>query len=369
MDRKSKPYYERKNEVVFFIGLGRKIYDFCSHIQVEDLQDIKAQISSPKKIVIISHRNPDGDAIGSSLGLAGVLAKQSHAVKIVLPSDYPLVFNYLDNIDDIVIYDSEPQKALEFIKEANLIFCLDFNSLERVSKMASAIEESEAKIIMIDHHIEPEPFYDYGISIPAASSTSEMIYEFLEACGYLQHMDISIGEALFTGILTDTGSFRHNTNKRTYEIAGALKNFGIDDYYLQDKIFNSLEEKQLRILGHCLANRMEILEEYRTGIIALNKFDFENFNIQRGDTEGIVNYILMMKKMDVAIFITQQPTIIKISFRSKGDISVQALARDHFRGGGHKNAAGGAAYGALRTVIEKVKEVLPNYVSKAVEQT
>ena len=329
---------------------------------MNDTPQIKDLIGFPQDIVITSHRNPDGDAIGSTLALAAFLRKMNHTVQVILPSEYPDVYGFLKGIDDILIYDLEPARSDEYIKNAKLTFCLDFNSLERIDKVGMSIKESNAKIVMIDHHMDPEPFYDHGISTPAASSTCEMVYIFMKDIGKDDMVDREIGEALMTGILTDTGSFKHNTNQNTYQIAGQLKAKGVDDYYLQDKIFNSMTEKQLRLLGHCLNNRMELIPKHKTGIIFLNKHDYEVFDIQRGDSEGIVNYLLMVKHIDVAIFVRQQPKIIKMSFRSKGDISVQALARDHFKGGGHKNASGGHAYGSLNKVLDKIKSVIPDYI-------
>ena len=156
-------------------------------------------------------------------------------------------------------------------------------------------------------------------------------------------MDVQIGEALFTGLITDTGSFKYATRPQTYAVAAELKKIGVDDYGLQDKIFNTITEKQMRLLGHCLANRMEVIPEYAAGVIALTKEDYITWDIQRGDTEGIVNYLLMLEGIEVAAFIREQPTIVKLSLRSKGDISVQEICRNHFNGGGHKNASGGAA--------------------------
>jgi len=329
---------------------------------VNDTEQIAKLFSLPKEVSILSHRNPDGDAIGSSIALAALLRKQNHTVHVIMPSEYPDLFGFLKGIDEILIFDQEPEESTARIKKSNVIVCLDFNSLERIDKVGQVVSQTEATIVMIDHHMDPEPFYEHGISITEVSSTSELIYNYIKDTGNDKLIDLEIGEAIMTGILTDTGSFRHNTNKNTYYVAGDLKSKGIDDYYLQDKIFNSMNEKQLRLLGHCLHNRMEIVEEYRTGIIYLNQKDYEFFDIIRGDTEGIVNYLLMMKHIDVAIFVRQQPKIIKISFRSKGDISVQALARDHFNGGGHKNASGGYTYGSVGKVLRKIKENLPQYV-------
>lgn len=329
---------------------------------MNETPDISKLFSLPKEVTIISHRNPDGDAIGSSIALAGLLRKQNHTVHIIMPSEYPDVFGFLRGIDEVLIFDLEPEESKKRIEKSNVVVCLDFNSLERVDKLGQVVKATDATIVMIDHHMDPEPFYEHGISITEVSSTSELIYNYIKDTGNEQLIDLEIGEAIMTGILTDTGSFRHNTNQNTYFVAGSLKAKGVDDYYLQDKIFNSMTEKQLRLLGHCLHNRMEILAEYKTGVIYLSQNDYEHFDIIRGDTEGIVNYLLMMKQIDVAIFVRQQPKIIKISFRSKGDISVQALARDHFNGGGHKNASGGYTYGSVGKVLRKLKEVLPDYV-------
>ncbi len=333
-------------------------------IIVNDTNQIAELLQLPKEVTIVSHRNPDGDAIGSSIAMAAFLRKHNHTVHVILPSEYPDLFGFLKGIDDIIIYDTEPEKSKECIDKSSVVICLDFNSLERIDKLGKLISQADVKIVMIDHHIEPEPFYELAISQADVSSTSELVYNYIRDLDKTKMIDLEIGEAIMTGILTDTGSFRHNTNKGTYFVAGDLKAKGVDDYYLQDKIFNSMTEKQLRLLGHCLANRMEIIEEYRTGIIYLSQTDYEEFDIIRGDTEGIVNYILMMKQMDVAIFVRQQPKIVKLSLRSKGDISVQALARNHFNGGGHVNASGGHTYGSIGKVIRKIKEVLPDYVPK-----
>ena len=193
---------------------------------------------------------------------------------------------------------------------------------------------------MIDHHLDPEPFADFVLSDTGASSTAELVYEFIDSLGGAQDINIPIGEALFTGLITDTGSFKYNTRSQTYRVAAALKDRGVDDYYLSDKIFNSMKEKHLRLLGHCLANRMKIIQEYGAAYIYLNRKDYIDFDIQRGDTEGIVNYMLKMDNIVMAGLISEQPTIVKLSLRSKGDISVQEICRQHFNGGGHKNASG-----------------------------
>ena len=331
-------------------------------LTANEISEIKEILASPKSICLITHRNPDGDALGSSLSMKYFLEKFNHSVKVILPSEYPLNYSFMRDIDDCLIYDQSNADSISTIEKADVVFCLDFNSLDRIDKMGLAVQGSRAKKILIDHHLDPEPFADYVLSETSASSTCELVHKFIYLLGEQDRIDMHIGDAIFTGLITDTGSFKYNTNAYTYQAAGDLKARGVDDYALQDKIYNSLTEKQLRLLGHALANRMEVLPEYKTAIIALTKKDYLDFEIQRGDTEGIVNYMLMIKGIQVAAFIREQPSIVKLSLRSKGDISVQEMARKHFNGGGHKNASGGAAYAKLEDIVRRFKKVLPNYV-------
>lgn len=330
--------------------------------------EVKQLLLVPKEIVVISHRNPDGDAIGSSLAMLGYLNKYYHKVTVIFPSEYPATFLFLDKIQQSLIFDLNHDSCRLAIEKADLIFCLDFNGLDRVDKLGESIQFSKAKKILIDHHLDPEPFSDFEFSDSSASSTAELVYLFIKQMGDLEKIDIKIGEAIFTGLITDTGSFKYNTRPETFRVAASLKEIGVDDFALQDKIFNSLKIKHLKILGHCLANRMEVIEDYGVGIVYLNKQDYIDFNIQRGDTEGIVNQLLYVKDIQVAAFISEQPTIVKISLRSKNDISVQEIATKYFNGGGHKNASGGGVYASLTDIIEKLKRVIPLHVPKIVNQ-
>jgi len=331
---------------------------------MNEIEQIKELLKLPKDVVILTHRNPDGDALGSSLALKLFLEDQSHSVKVILPSEYPRIFHFLPGIKSCVVYDLNQEYALAEIEKAEVIFCLDFNGLDRIDKMGVKVQESNARKILIDHHLDPEPFADYQFSDTKASSTCELIYDFIENLSQREKINTDIGECILTGIITDTGSFKYSTNPRAYQIASQLKEIGVDDYQLNDKIYNTMTEKQLRLLGHCLANRLELIPEYSTGIISLTKEDYHKFQIGRGDTEGIVNHILMIDGIKAAAFIREQPTIVKMSFRSKGDISVADIARNHFNGGGHKNAAGGAAYASLSDIIARFKKELPNYIDK-----
>jgi len=323
------------------------------------LDSLYQLVRQPARVVIVTHKNPDGDALGSSLALAAVLQKLMHQVTVILPNDYPPLFNFLPGIDQAVIGEMNPEEAMAAFEKAEVIFCLDFNALDRIDRFGLDVMASKAVKILLDHHIDPEPFADHIMSKTEASSTAELVYDFLVDLGLKDYIDVQIAEALYTGILMDTGSFRYATNPHVFEIAAALKRLGMDDYMLQIRLFNSMTEKQLRLLGHCLANRMELLSEYQAGIIWLDKEDYKTWSIGRGDTEGIVNYILMVRNMKMAVFVSEQQNVTKLSFRSKGSINVQEICQKYFNGGGHRNASGGQIKASVQETVAKVKEIIP----------
>lgn len=329
-----------------------------------EVAQIKELIDSVNRVSITAHRNPDGDALGASLGLYWYLKSLGKEVSLVYPSAYPDAFAWMPGLEYAIIYDDAPEEALNAFISAPLKFCLDFNSLDRIDHLGKALVESpgKGKVVMIDHHLAPGDFPDVTISEATASSTAELVFHLIEALGDFDRIDPLMADCLFTGIITDTGSFRYATSARVYHVAGKLKSVGADDYRIQDLINNSLTETQLRLIGHCLYNRMEILPDIQAGIIHLTKADYEEYNIQRGDTEGIVNYMLMIRNIKVSVFVMEQPNIVKLSFRSKGDISVQEIARKYFNGGGHKNASGGASYFPLEATLEKLKRILHQHL-------
>lgn len=327
------------------------------------IQEIKEALATPKFVMIVSHRNPDGDAIGSAMAMYHLLNAQGHTARVVFPSEYPVVFEWIKDVDKAVIYDLDQEQVKTYVDMADVVLALDFNSLDRIDKVGKLIHEQEKSIIMVDHHIDPEPMADIMLSDPSASSTCEIVYKLIDQAGWKSQITLPIAECIYTGLITDTGSFRHATNPDVYTIAGALKNLGLDDYAIHDRIFDNMSEKQLRLLGHCLANRMELIPEYKTGIISLTKQDYFKFSIQRGDTEGIVNYLLKIRGIRVAAFITEQPKLVKLSLRSKGNISVQKMASEQFNGGGHFNASGGYMFKPLHVVVNHFKKILPNYIN------
>ena len=333
-------------------------------VQFENMEGIEAVsdiLSTPKNILITSHRNPDGDAIGSSLAMFHWLQQQGHRVMVAFPSEYPAIYSWMPAIDAAQIYDLDPEPVDGFLEHLEVSIILDYNSLSRIDKMGEALDGKAPYTILIDHHLYPDPIGDFLLSDTTASSTCELVFRFFQEFAGRQQITVDIAECLYTGILTDTGGFQYSTSPDLFRTAASLQELGVNHNLLHDRIFYALEEKNLRLLGHCLTNRMEIIEAYHTGIIFLNKHDFTVFDIQRGDTEGIVNYLLKVRGIRMAIFVRQQPTIIKISLRSKGDFSVEEIAKTYFNGGGHRNASGGYTKMGLAATLDLIKSILPNY--------
>ncbi len=323
--------------------------------------DLKQLLQIPRNVAIFSHRNPDGDAIGSSLAMRHYLEQYGHTVHVLFPSEFPEEFEVLPGSEDILIWDIHTEESKQLLPHKNLFIFLDFNALNRIDRMGEYIASLPANRILIDHHLYPDSIAEHAFSEPEASSTCEMVYRFIVAMGDVLKINPIVGKCIYTGIVTDTGSFRHATNATVFRIVADLVERGLDDTGVQDMIFNSNKEKHLRLLGHCLSQRMEYYPEYRTALIWLSKKDYETFDIQRGDTEGIVNYLLSMKDVRLAAFIHNQPTVVKLSLRSKGDLDVQEICKKHFNGGGHKNASGAYTFDSLRSTIEKFKALLPLY--------
>lgn len=325
---------------------------------------LRQLIRVPQNVAILSHRNPDGDAIGSSLAMKHYLEQYGHTVHVLFPSEFPKEFEALPGSNEILIWDIHTEESKQVLSQKNLFFFLDFNAYSRIDRMGDYVKELPGQRVMIDHHLYPDPIADFTFSEPEASSTCEMVYRFIDGLGDGIKINPTVGKCIYTGLVTDTGSFRHATNPAVYRIAADLVERGTDDTAVQDMIFNSNEEKNLRLLGHCLSNRLEYWPEFRTAMIWLSKKDYETFNIQRGDTEGIVNYLLSIRDVRLAAFIHNQPTVVKLSLRSKGDLDVNEICKKHFNGGGHKNASGAFSHSSLKDTIEKFKGLLPEYKEK-----
>lgn len=328
-----------------------------------DFEKIRALISEPKKIVIVSHKNPDGDAVGSSLGLYHYLGKYNHEITVIMPNDFPTFLKWIPGYEDILIFETQNDVCNTIIKKADIIFTLDFNDLSRVDTMETALRESKAIKIMIDHHQQPESYPDFMYSDVSICSTCQMIYHFIDKLGDLEKIDKTIGTCLYTGIMTDTGSFRFpSTTSTTHRVVANLIDRGVENWKIHNHVYDTNSYNRLQLLGQALKN-MKVIPEYKTAYITLTQDELNQFNYKKGDTEGVVNYALSLEDIVLAaIFIeNKQEGIVKISLRSKGDFSVNELSREYFNGGGHINAAGGRSKLTLAKTVEKFISILPSY--------
>lgn len=333
----------------------------------EDYIKFKDCLRRGTKCVVIPHRNPDGDAMGSTLALCSFLNKMGANAVVISPNEAPSFLQWLPGFESVVLFDRQKELALKLIDEAELIFTLDFNDFSRTGiEMEAVLQKKEATYIMIDHHQQPSDYAEFMYSDTSMSSTSEMVYHFINQFGALALIDTTIATCIYTGILTDTGQFKFpNTTATTHQIAAHLMELGIDHFKINQEIYDTNDQSRLELLGCCLSS-MEILRDYNTAILKLSAEELEQHHYKKGDTEGLVNYGLSLKGIIFsAIFIEHKDEgIIKISFRSQGTFSVNEFARAHFQGGGHDNAAGGKSNDRLETTIERFKSILPQYLEK-----
>lgn len=316
-----------------------------------------------RKIVILSHANPDGDAMGSSLALYLFLKKLGTEPKVIVPNDYPTFLAWMPSIEDVVIYDKDAAAACKILGDAELFCYLDFNDESRTGMMHNDLcHYNKIPKILIDHHLQPDlSKYMAAISETNVSSTSELVAEFIKYHGFENYLDKDIATNLLVGIITDTGSFSHSVDLNTFNICGYLLSTSIDYKRIHQNVYDNSTEDRLRLLGFLINDRMTVLNEYNTAYIYATKSDLEAYNYQTGDTEGVVNYPLSIDSVRMSVLITEKQGVIRFSFRSKGEFSVNDLARKHFSGGGHRNAAGGTLTCTMEDAIQKLLSVLPEY--------
>ncbi|MBT8243754.1 MAG: bifunctional oligoribonuclease/PAP phosphatase NrnA [Winogradskyella sp.] len=330
----------------------------------EDISAVKTLLSVPKRIIIVPHRNPDGDAIGSTLGLMHYLKLNNHEARVIAPNDYPDFLKWIPGEDSILKFESQRTDSKKLIAEADIIFTLDFNALNRTGNdMAEVLEASIATKIMIDHHQAPDDYAKYMYSDVSMSSTCEMVFNFIEMLDDTDKITPDIATCIYVGIMTDTGSFRfRSTTSRTHHIIADLIDKGADNTEIHNQVYDTNSYHRLQLLGKALQN-LKVLPELNTAYITLSQKELDEFNFKKGDTEGVVNYALSIENVVLAaIFIENiHEGIIKISLRSKGDFSVNEFSRAHFNGGGHTNAAGGRSEMSLKETVEKFIAILPEY--------
>ena len=329
----------------------------------EHLIELSAIISGCKNIVLTTHTNPDGDAIGSTMALFHFFIRKGYQVSAIVPNEFPGFLAWIPGSENMMIFEKDSKKTQIVLENADVVFCLDYNALSRVGSMTESLKKVKAPRILIDHHIEPETeSFACIYSTVHVSSTSEMVYNLIEQLNGLELIDKIISECLYAGIVTDTGSFSFSSNKSsTYRIIADLIERGLVPDKIHQLIYDTFSENRLRLLGLGINDRMLVWNELRTALIYFTAGDLANFDEQVGDTEGVVNYPLSMEKINLSILLTEREKNIRISFRSKGSFSVNDLARKHFSGGGHLNAAGGKSFKSMDITIENIKSVLKKY--------
>ncbi len=326
------------------------------------IEEISALLNEPKRICIVPHHKPDGDALGASLALYQLFIQIHHQVKVVSPSDFPDFLAWMPGSNGVIDFLNNQKAAAEALHNAELIFCLDFNEPGRTEKMKDLLLSSAATKVLIDHHLSPLPFCNFTFSFPEACATSELVYHFICQSGLKHLINAQVAECLYTGIMTDSGSFRFPSMKaETHRVIADLMDAGALNYRIHENVYDNFSLDRTRFLGYCLREKLVVLPEFRTAYFYITREELTRFHHQSGDTEGIVNYGLTIKGIVLSAFFCEKDDIIKISFRSKDLFSVKELAAQHFNGGGHMNAAGGKSTLSLSETVKQFENLLPLY--------
>lgn len=323
-------------------------------IQEDKLRKAQTYVEKGESFVIVTHVSPDGDALGSSLGLYHFLSNYGKDnVTVIVPNDFPAFYKWMPGVKDIVIYEKYREFADQLIADADVIFCLDFNEPKRIEKMAPAVVASGGRKVLIDHHLNPADFCRVVISYPQVSSTSELVFRFICRMGLFDEIDKKVAECIYTGMMTDTGAFTYNSNTpEIYTIVSELLKKGVDKDLIYRKVNHVYSECRLRLMGYVLYEKMKLYPEEKAALITLSKEEQDRFGYQAGDTEGFVNLPLQIVNTLFTVFLREDSDYIKVSLRSVGEFPCNEFAKQYFNGGGHKNASGGEFYGTLADAVK-----------------
>ena len=333
-------------------------------ISQANIDHVEKWFERADKIVIVSHVSPDGDAIGSSLGLWHFLNSQDKNVHVIVPNAFPDFLKWMPGAKEVIQYNRYKEFADKLIMEADVICCLDFNVLSRIDEMEEIVRVSPGRKMIVDHHLYPGDFARIVISHPHISSTSELVFRLICQLGNFSDITKEAAECIYTGMMTDTGGFTFNSNNReVYYIISELLSKGIDKDQIYRNVFNTYSEARLRLMGYVLYEKMEIFPEFNTALIWLTKADQRKFQCKKGDTEGFVNLPLTMKGIRFSCFLREdtEKNMIKVSLRSVGDFPCNQVASEFFGGGGHLNASGGEVYDTMDKAIDLFKQALVKY--------
>lgn len=328
-------------------------------------ENIWKSISDAKNVIITSHKSPDGDSVGSSMAMYHFLKKNQIPVGIVHPDAAPEFLHWVPEVEEIVAFEDQQEKATQMLNSADLILCLDYNDPGRVGEaMQTTLENTTAEKIMIDHHLNPSDFCKYIISDPTACSTAQLVYEWIADIGKKEQIDPVIGQCIYLGIMTDTGSFRFpSVTPETHRVIADLIDAGVRHSDIHEAVYDNNTIDRIRLKGYCLSEKLVCLPDLPIAYASLTAAELNRFHAQKGDTEGLVNQMLAIQGIKMAVFFSEKEGKIKISFRSKGDFVVNELAATHFNGGGHMYASGGISSESMEDTIKKfvtnVKDFIP----------
>lgn len=330
-------------------------------INIAELATVLTGYPKPK-IIITTHHKPDADALGSSLGLWHFLKQLQIPVQVVSPTDYGDFLKWLPGENEVINFEEFEEKCTDLVQDADYVFCLDFNALKRINKLGEIVKNAPAKKVLIDHHLEPEGFEDYRLWTTKASSTCELIFWFIEILGMVHLINKDIATCLYAGMMTDTASFKHgSTTPTTHRVAAVLLEKGAEPNTIFEQIYDNYSYNRTRLIGYCLNEKLQILEEFNTALICITADELKKYQSVTGDTEGLVNYGLSIKGIKFSVLIVDRTVLRKMSFRSKGNFPANEFARKYFNGGGHFNAAGGESSESIEQVELKFKEALQHY--------
>jgi phosphoesterase RecJ-like protein len=327
------------------------------------IEQLIRALESPKRILITNHQGPDGDAMGAALALYRFLTKMGHRAAVVTPNDYPDFLHWMPGNEVVLNFMRQKQEALDWVRNSEYIFLLDYNQLKRSGDMHRSLTNAKGIRVLIDHHLEPNVKTDYLFSDTNSSSTCELLFRLMKRWNS-SIIDREIATCIYTGVMTDTGCFCHrNATPDTFRLAAELMGYGIDRNAIYDLVFDNFSAQRMRLMGYCLNEKLEVFPDYGTALISLNRAEQQRFDFVVGDSEGFVNLPLSIKGVRFAAFFLEKEDKIKISFRSKGEFSVNEFARRHFHGGGHLNAAGGETRSSLDEALQLFRNLLPAYQS------
>ena len=329
-------------------------------INAESILKLGDLIAGSRNILITCHLSPDGDAMGSSLGLCMALKNIGKKAKVVVPDTPPKYLMFLPGATDIVVYSRSQHYVERLFASSELVFCLDYNEPKRIDLVADAMLASPAKKVMIDHHLNPADFPDVVISHPEESSTSVLVYRTLLDLGLEDAITADVAECLYTGMMTDTGNFSYNSNDPDlYEVIADMVRRGINKDFIYRKVYFSNSYNRLRLNVYALVEKFEVFPEHKAALITLTREEMNRFQYQKGDTEDLVNKPLTIPDITYSVFLREESDYVKVSTRSKGDFPVNLMCKEHFNGGGHLNAAGGEFYGTIEEAVERFHMLMP----------